>query len=333
MLPENSPTVELGTADIAAGQRVLTLESEALGRLAASLDQSFAAAVDRLLATQGRIVVSGMGKSGHVGAKIAATLASTGSPAYFVHPAEASHGDLGMIVSGDCVLCLSNSGETSELNDLVAHAKRFDIPLIAIVGRAGSALDQAADVTLLLPAAPEACPLGLAPTTSTTMMLALGDALAVTLLERRGFTREEFQVLHPGGKLGSRLIKVQQLMHRGDALPLVQLGTKMSAALAVMTDKGFGSIGVVDAGGRLVGVVTDGDIRRKINPHLLDQSVDQVMTSSPKTIRAGALAGEALGKMNAANGGKGITTLFVCDEAGRPIGLIHIHDCLRAGVG
>lgn len=314
--------------DIAAGQRVLNLEAEALKALSAALDARFAAAVDLLSRVAGRIVVSGMGKSGHIAKKIAATLASTGAPATFVHPGEASHGDLGMIVAGDAVLCLSNSGETPELADLIAHAKRFAIPLIGITSRPGSTLDQAADIGLILPPAPEACPLGLAPTTSTTLMLGLGDALAVALLERRGFTAEDFQVLHPGGKLGSRLKRVAELMHDGDALPLIGEGATMQDAILVMSAKGYGTVGVVTDDGRLAGVITDGDLRRHMNPGLLAEPVARVMTRGPRTIRPRALASEALGLMNA----KSITALFVLDDSGRPVGLIHIHDCLRAGV-
>jgi arabinose-5-phosphate isomerase len=314
--------------DIAAGQRVLNLEAEALKALSAALDTRFAAAVDLLSRVAGRIVVSGMGKSGHIAKKIAATLASTGAPATFVHPGEASHGDLGMIVAGDAVLCLSNSGETPELADLIAHAKRFAIPLIGMTSRPGSTLDQAADIGLILPPAPEACPLGLAPTTSTTLMLGLGDALAVALLERRGFTAEDFQVLHPGGKLGSRLKRVAELMHDGDALPLIGEGSTMQDAILVMSAKGYGTVGVVAEDGRLAGVITDGDLRRHMNPGLLAEPVARVMTRGPRTIRPRALASEALGLMNA----KSITALFVLDDSGRPVGLIHIHDCLRAGV-
>lgn len=314
--------------DIAAGQRVLILEAEALKALAGALDDRFAAAVELLSRVAGRIVVCGMGKSGHVAKKIAATLASTGAPAIFVHPAEASHGDLGMIVAGDAVLCLSNSGETPELADLIAHAKRFAIPLIGITSRPGSTLDQAADIGLILPPAPEACPLGLAPTTSTTLMLGLGDALAVALLDRRGFTAEDFQVLHPGGKLGSRLKRVAELMHEGDALPLIAEAATMQEAILVMSAKGYGTVGVVADDGRLAGVITDGDLRRHMNPGLLAEPAAGVMTRGPRTIRPRALASEALGLMNA----RSITALFVLDDAGRPVGLIHIHDCLRAGV-
>ncbi len=305
---------------------MLELEAGALRALAAALDNSFIRATDLLQRVTGRVVVSGMGKSGHVGRKIAATMASTGTPAVFVHPAEASHGDLGMIVPGDVVLCLSNSGETTELTDLIAHAKRFGIPLIGMVGRSVSSLGEAADVTLTLPSVPEACPLGLAPTSSTTMMLALGDALAVALLERRGFTRDEFQVLHPGGKLGKALIKVADVMHAGDELPVAPVGTAMRDALLVMTAKRFGCVGVIDDG-RLVGIVTDGDLRRHMDHGLLQATVETVMTPRPQTIRPEALGAEALNQMNSRN----ITSLFVV-EAERPVGILHIHDLLRAGV-
>jgi arabinose-5-phosphate isomerase len=311
----------------ASAVRVLTLEADSIRDLAASLDGTFSAAVDRLAKVGGRVIVSGMGKSGHVARKIAATMASTGTPAQFVHPAEASHGDLGMITATDALLCLSNSGETPELNDLVAHAKRFDIPLIAIVGRAGSTLAQAADIALILPKTPEACPLGLAPTTSTTMMLALGDALAVALLERKGFTAEDFQVLHPGGKLGKLLIKVSDIMHVGDEVPLVPLGTGMREAILTMTAKTFGCVGIADGSGNLVGIITDGDLRRHIDGDLFAHTVDDVMTRSPKAIRPQALAAEALGRMKASK----VTALFVVAD-GRPIGIVRIHDMLRAGV-
>jgi arabinose-5-phosphate isomerase len=314
-------------AALVAGRRVLAAEQDALRRLGQGLDERFVAAVDRLAATEGRVIVCGMGKSGHVARKIAATLASTGTPAFFVHPAEASHGDLGMITARDALICLSNSGETPELTDVVTYARRFAIPLIAIVGRAGSALAQAADIALVLPDAPEACPMGLAPTTSTTMMLALGDALAVALLERKGFSAEAYRVFHPGGKLGRRLIKVADLMHVDDEVPLITADRAMSEALLVMTAKTFGCVGVVDAEGALIGIVTDGDLRRHMEPGLLDRRVEEIMTRAPKTIGAQALAAEALGRMNAAN----ITSLFVT-EGKRPVGIVRMHDCLRAGV-
>jgi arabinose-5-phosphate isomerase len=314
-------------AALAAGRRVLEVERDALRRLAVALDDRFVAAVDCLAAVAGRVVVCGMGKSGHVARKMAATLASTGTPAMFVHPAEASHGDLGMITAQDALICLSNSGETPELTDVVTYARRFAIPLVAIIGRAGSALQQAADVALVLPDAPEACPMGLAPTTSTTMMLALGDALAVALLERKGFSADDYRVFHPGGKLGRRLIKVADLMHAGDEVPLIAADRSMSEALLVMTAKTFGCVGVVSGKGALIGIVTDGDLRRHMDPGLLERRVDEVMTRGPKTIGAQALAAEALGRMNAAN----ITSLFVT-ESERPVGIVRMHDCLRAGV-
>ncbi len=267
----------------AVGRHVLALEADALGALAAALDSHFDAAVEVLAACTGRVVVSGMGKSGHVGRKIAATLASTGTPALFVHPGEASHGDLGMIVQGDAVLALSNSGETAELSDLVAHCKRFGLSLIAIIGRAESSLARDADVALVLPPAPEACPMGLAPTTSTTMQMALGDALAVALLTRRGFTATDFRVFHPGGKLGAKLMRVAQLMHTD--MPLGTPETPMSDALVAMTAGRFGCLGIVEQG-RLAGIVTDGDLRRALRDggDLLARPAGGVMTSAPRTI-------------------------------------------------
>jgi arabinose-5-phosphate isomerase len=271
-----------------------------------------------------------MGKSGHVARKIAATLASTGTPALFVHPAEASHGDLGMIVAGDVVLALSNSGETAELADLVAHTRRFGLKLISITARGGSALATASDVALLLPAAAEACPMGLAPTTSTTMQVALGDALAVALLTRRGFTAGDFRQFHPGGKLGARLRRVRELMHAGEAVPLAPPDTKMDRALVLITEKRFGCLGITDAAGRLAGIITDGDLRRAMGPDLLTREAGEVMTTAPRTIGPEALAAEALHVMNARE--RPITTLFVVDAAGRPVGILHVHDLLRAGI-
>jgi len=318
------------TSDVGVAQAVLAAEAAGLRALAAGLDGSFTEAVDRLAACSGRVVVSGMGKSGHVGRKIAATFASTGTPSIFVHPAEASHGDLGMIVAGDAVLALSNSGETAELADLIAHARRFGLPLVAITGRPSSTLARSADVVLALPAAPEACPLGLAPTTSTTMQLALGDALAVALLTRRGFTQTEFSVFHPGGKLGAQLRLVSDLMHRGEAVPLAPLDLSMDRALLVMTGKGFGCLGALAPDGRLAGVLTDGDLRRSMGPGLLARKVSDVMNPAPRTIAAHALAAEALRAMNSAP--RPVTSLFVVDAAGRPEGILHVHDLLRAGV-
>jgi arabinose-5-phosphate isomerase len=315
--------------DLDVARSVLATEAAGLRALAASLDQSFDAAVQMLAGCEGRIVVSGMGKSGHIARKIAATLASTGSPAIFVHPAEASHGDLGMVQPGDALLLLSNSGETTELADLVAHSRRFGLPLVAITGRAGSTLAAAADIALLLPAAPEACAVTSAPTTSTTMQLALGDALAVALLTRRGFTATDFRTYHPGGRLGAQLRRVRELMHTGEAVPLVGPGAIMQQALLLMTGKGFGCVGVVEHD-RLIGIVTDGDLRRAMGPDLLTQPVRTVMTPSPRTIRAEALAADALREMNA--GRRRITSLFVVDATGVPVGILNVHDLLRAGV-
>lgn len=313
--------------DLEAARRVLTLEAAGLSALSSALDGEFSKAIDLLMQVKGRIVITGMGKSGHVARKMAATFASTGSPAHFVHPGEASHGDLGMIAKEDAVIALSNSGKTPELFDLIGYTRRFAIPLIAIAGRAKSALAEQADVRLLLPEAVEACPLGLAPTTSTTMMLALGDALAVTLLERKGFTAQDFQVLHPGGSLGARLLRVKDLMHPKERLPLARIDTKMSDAILLMTERQFGCVGIVDDSERLIGIITDGDLRRHMGGNLLAQSAGAVMTKGPKFIRPQALAAEALGFMNTHK----IANLFVVEDE-RPIGLLQLYDCLRAGV-
>jgi arabinose-5-phosphate isomerase len=317
-----------GTADITVARRVLRTEIAGLEALVQELDASFTRAVDLLDGAKGRVIVTGMGKSGHVARKIAATFASTGTPAQFVHPAEASHGDLGMIAGEDAVLALSNSGDTAELADILAYSRRFRIPLVAMTRRGGSALAEAADAMLLLPATEEACPMGLAPTTSTTMMLALGDALALALLERRGFSESEFQRLHPGGQIGRRLLRVADIMHGSADVPLVRRGTDMSEAILVMTAKSFGCVGITDPEGRLEGIITDGDLRRNMGDALLRSAVELVMSGSPKTIRPQALAAEALGQMNA----QAITSLFVLDEERRPLGILHIHDCLRAGI-
>ncbi len=316
--------------DLAVARAVLRTEANGLQALATGLEDGFTRAVELLAGVTGRVVVSGMGKSGHVGRKVAATLASTGTPALFVHPAEASHGDLGMIVPGDAVLALSNSGETVELADLVAHSRRFGLPLVAITARAESALAKAADVALTLPDAAEACPMGLAPTTSTTMQMALGDALAVALLTRRGFTEADFRQFHPGGRLGTRLQRVRDLMHTDEAVPLALPDTVMDRALLMITEKRFGCLGVVDPAGRLAGIVTDGDLRRAMGPDLLSRQVGDIMTRSPRTIAPDALAVEALHVMNARE--RPITTLFAVDPDGRPVGILHIHDLLRAGI-
>ena len=315
------------SGDLAAARRVLRLEAEALRAMSEALDATFTQALEILLAVTGRVVVTGMGKSGHIARKISATLASTGTPSHFVHPAEASHGDMGMITRSDAVLALSNSGETPELGDLVDYCRRFSIPLIALTGKSGSTLADNGDCALILPAIAEACPMGLAPTTSTTAMLAMGDALAVALLERRGFTTEDFQVLHPGGKLGRGLLRVDDIMHVGDELPLTGPDAAMSDVVLTMTNKMFGCAGVVDAGGHLTGIVTDGDLRRHISTDFRNTTAGEVMTKAPKTIRLGALASEALGTMN----DNKILVLFVVD-GGVPIGILHMHDCLRAGI-
>ena len=309
---------------------MLATESAGLRALAAGLGPEFSRAVDCLADASGRIVVSGMGKSGHVARKIAATFASTGTPALFVHPAEASHGDLGMILPGDAVLALSNSGETAELADIVAHARRFGLKLVAITTREGSTLAQAADVTLLLPPAREACPMGLAPTTSTTMQMALGDALAVALLKRRGFTEVDFRRFHPGGRLGARLRRVRELMHTGDAVPLADAAMPMDRALVLMTEKRFGCLGVTSGDGALLGIITDGDLRRAMGPDLLTRPVNDVMTRAPRTIGPDALAAEALHTMNVHE--RPVTALFVVDPDGKIAGILHIHDLLRAGL-
>ena len=319
--------------DLAVARRVLAIEADALRQLSDTLNGAFIQAVSMLAeasAAGGRLVISGMGKSGHIARKIAATLASTGTPSLFVHPAEASHGDLGMIVAGDAVLAISNSGETAELADLVAHTRRFGLPLVAIVGREKSTLAEAADVALILPDAPEASPVGPAPTTSTTMQLALGDAIAVALLTRRGFDSADFRLFHPGGKLGAKLRKVRDLMHSGTELPLVATGASMREALLVMTGCRFGCVGVTDEAGLLSGIVTDGDLRRHMGPDLLDRPAGDVMTKSPRSIGPDMLAAEALRIMNAPE--RPVTALFVVDTARRPVGILHIHDLLRAGV-
>ena len=311
----------------AIARRVITREADALTMLAASIGPSFSAAADLILAAKGRVIVSGMGKSGHIARKIAATFASTGTPAQFVHPAEASHGDLGMVMRGDVLLVLSNSGETPELDHIIAHSRRFDIPLIGIAGREGSTLLRQSDVAILLPDAPEACDQGIVPTTSTTMTLALGDALAVALMEHRDFTPEHFRIFHPGGKLGARLARVESLMHAD--IPLVRQDTLMSEALLIISAKGFGVVGVTGDDGYLLGIVTDGDLRRHMDG-LLSLTAGQVMTADPRTIGPNALAEKAVAVMN----DKKITCLFVVDPEGSraPVGIIHIHDCLRAGV-
>lgn len=311
--------------------RTLDLGQRGIEALRQAFDTSLCAGVDEavrvILAARGRVIVTGMGKSGHIGLKIAATLSSTGTPAYFVHPGEASHGDLGMITPDDVILALSWSGETAELASIIHHSRRFKVRLIGMTSRADSTLACAADVALVLPLVTEACPHGLAPTTSTLIQLALGDGLAIALLEAKGFSAQDFKTFHPGGSLGGRLKLVGDLMHTADQLPLVALDELMSVALVTMSSKSFGCVGVTDPEGRLDGVITDGDLRRHMNSGLLDKRAGEIMTRKPKTIVATALAASALEVMNSTR----ITSLFVV-HAEKPVGLIHLHDLLRAGV-
>ncbi len=317
-------------AAIAAARRVIATEIAGLEALAAGIGPTFAAAVAACDAVPGRLIIAGVGKSGHVARKIAATLASTGAPAQFVHPTEASHGDLGMITPDDAVIALSKSGKTAEFADLIAYTRRFAVPLIAITAGDNSQLASAADIVLRLPDAAEACAETGAPTTSTTLQIALGDALAVALLERRGFSADDFRRFHPGGALGAALARVGDLMHTGEALPLAQPNSPMSEALVEMSAKGFGCVGVVDDAGALVGVITDGDLRRHMGPDLLTREAHAVMTAQPRTVHPNDLAATALRAMTA--GDVKITVLFAVDETRAPQGVLHLHDCLRAGL-
>ena len=316
---------------VLSAARTLDLEREGLQALRANLDQDlkqpFRAAVAVLAAARGRVIVTGIGKSGHVGQKIAATFASTGTPAFFVHAGEASHGDLGMITRDDAIVAISWSGESVELGNILTYSRRFKVPLIAITSRTDSALGKQSDVVLELPRAKEACPHGLAPTTSTTMQLAIGDCLAIALLEAKGFTAHDFRVFHPGGSLGANLKFVTDLMHSGDRLPLVPEGKVMSEALVIMTQKTLGCLGVIDAKGRLVGMITDGDLRRHMGPELLKARVQDIMTRKPNTLAPDMLASAALERINSLKR----TQMFVV-ERGKPIGVVHVHDLLRAGV-
>jgi len=315
-----------------SARRVLETEAAALTALAASLGASFHEAIEMISAAEGRVIVTGMGKSGHVGSKIAATLASTGTPSFFVHPAEASHGDMGMIVRGDVVLALSNSGESKELLDVIEYTRRFAIPLIGVTSNPLSTLGSKSDVTLLLPGCPEACPNGLAPTTSTTMTLALGDALAITLLERKGFSAKDFKVFHPGGKLGQQLMRVSEIMHTGDKLPVIHENATMAEAIDVINQKGFGCVALTAADGTLAGLITDGDLRRHLGDGLLQKTAKDIMTRSPKTATPDMLVAEAMALMNdIKNSYRKITCLIVLDADNKPAGLLHLHDCLRAG--
>lgn len=318
--------------NLQTARRVLATEGNALLDLSRFLNRNFADAIDMISAAEGRVVVTGMGKSGHVGKKIAATFASTGTPSFFVHPAETSHGDMGMIVRGDVVLALSNSGEAKELLDLIEYTRRFAIPLIGITSRPDSTLGTKADIALLLPPCPEACPNGLAPTTSTTMTMALGDALAITLLEKKGFTAKDFKVFHPGGKLGQQLMRVTEIMHSGAQLPLAPEGIPMQEAVKIITEKGFGCVALTKPDGTLAGIITDGDIRRNLSADLLAKTAGDVMTKNPKIATDAMLVAEAMAVMNdLKNTFRKITMLVVVDEARKPVGILHLHDCLRAG--
>ncbi len=317
--------------DLAAARRVLDSASDAIKLLRAALDGEFTRAVDTILAVKGRVIVSGVGKSGLIGRKIAATLASTGTPSYFVHPSEASHGDLGGVTRQDALLMLSWRGESAELSDLLTHAKRFHIPLIGMACNPQSTLLQASDVALVLPKVREACPMGLAPTTSATLTLVLGDALAVALMERRGFSADQYRNFHPGGSLGRSLIRVMDLMHGTDELPLVGENASMRQALEAMGKYRFGCVGLTDKKGVLVGIITDGDLRRHWDRDLRNSKASEIMTRAPKVARSDQLAAEAVAYMNEQK----ITQLFVLDPKGKakkPVGILHIHDCLRAGL-
>ncbi len=316
----------VGDAALYSARAVIDREIEGLEAVKAQLGEQFLQLVDTIHHLKGRVIFSGIGKSAHIARKIAATMASTGTPAYFVHAAEASHGDLGMITEGDLVFCLSNSGETKELADVIAYAKRHKHTLVGLVRRAESTLANDADIAIVLPAVPEASPTG-APTTSTTMMLAYGDALAMALLEKRGFTKDDFGKYHPGGKLGAQFIRVAQLMHGAAELPLVRPDTPMNEVLIEMTGKRFGTAAIVDGDGKLLGLITDGDLRRHMQPDLLAQKAEAIMTPNPVTTTPETLAAKALAVMNE----KSITALFAVEE-GRPVGILHIHDLLRAGV-
>ena len=315
--------------DLASARRTIDKEIEALRMMENDLNGNLVKALDLMQNTKGRVIITGMGKSGHIGNKIAATLASTGTPSFFVHPGEASHGDLGMITEEDIVIGISNSGETKELSDIITYCKRYGIPLIAITKNPTSALGRAGDILLQLPDDGEACPLGLAPTSSTTATLVLGDILAVALLERKGFTKTDFNRRHPGGKLGSFLMKVSELMHKGNEMPLVSENATMQEAMLEMTSKMLGCVGITDNQGHLIGIITDGDLRRKMSSDILSKKASEVMTPNPKTTVPDILAAEALKIMNST--GKGITVLFVIEDD-KPTGIIHMHDCLRAGV-
>ena len=331
MAPNSSALAPRRVSAPSPAVRALRVEAAGLRALEAALlggmKEPFGAALDMIVNAEGRVIVTGMGKSGHIGTKIAATLASTGTPAFFVHPAEASHGDLGMITKRDVILALSWSGETAELRSIVFYSRRFRVPFIAVTSRADSTLARSADIVLELPKVEEACPHGLAPTTSTLIQLALGDVLAIALLEARGFTADDFFKFHPGGSLGANLQYVRDVMHQGERVPLAPLGTLMREALILISNKGFGCLGITDEWGRLVGILTDGDLRRHLSGDILERPVDEVMTHDPKTIEPDALVASALEILNAAS----ITALLVVEDD-RPIGIVHMHDLLRTGV-
>lgn len=314
--------------DIASANQTIDKEIEALNIMRKTLDDDLIKALDVMQNVKGRVVVTGMGKSGHIGNKIAATLASTGTPSFFVHPAEASHGDLGMLTENDCVLAISNGGESKELSDIIVYCKRYGIPLIAMTKNPDSSLGKAGDYLLRLPDCGEACPLGLAPTSSTTATAVLGDILAVCLLERKGFSKTDFKQRHPGGKLGAFLQKVSDLMHKGEEMPLVSDSADMQQALLEMTSKMLGCVGIIDKDNHLLGIITDGDLRRFMSDNILHKKAIDIMTRNPKVTTADKLVAEAVNIMNT----KKITQLFVVDENNRPLGLIHLHDCLHAGV-
>lgn len=323
-LPERS-------ASIASALRTVATEQAGMAALALALDNglsdAFARAVELISPIGGRVIVTGVGKSGHIGAKIAATLASTGTPAFFVHPAEANHGDLGMIAKDDVIVAMSWSGESAELKSIVAYSRRFSIPLIAVTSGETSALAREADVVLLLPRVPEACPHGLAPTTSTLLQLVIGDALAVALLEAREFTPDQFRTFHPGGQLGAGLMKVREIMHRGESMPLATLGGALKDAVVTLSRKRFGCVCIVDGEGRLAGIITDGDLARNLDKNLGSLVVDDIMTRTPKTIDPDTLAGEAIAILDE----KRISALVVV-ENDRPVGIVHFHDLLKIGV-
>jgi len=328
MSQPNTQLKHMGDSEILqAATHVLLTEGEALKALADTLGNGFVDATQAIVGCKGRVIVTGMGKSGHIARKIAATLASTGTPAHFVHPGEASHGDLGMITPDDVVIALSNSGEATELTDLIHYTRRFSIPLIAITARAQSSLGSAADITLQLPPVAEVCPMGMAPTTSTTMMLALGDALAVATMEVKGFTAEDYRNFHPGGKLGKTLLRVRDVMRKESDIPLVAAQDAMAQVLVVMTQKSLGCAGVIDLSGHLAGIITDGDLRRHMQGDFLTRTAEQVMSKSPTTVAPSILAAEALKILNE----KTRTQLFVVEDS-KPVGVLHIHDLLRAGI-